>query len=57
MVFLCIQDYIRTDPSGRDPDTPIYMVKQGYENVMFVGYFGVWDRELWSVSKSTGNTE
>ncbi|KAK2189393.1 hypothetical protein NP493_107g00027, partial [Ridgeia piscesae] len=41
-------EYLETDPSGRDTDTPIFIVKQGYEPPDFVGYFGVWDRELWS---------
>lgn len=45
-------EYIDTDPSGRDPDTPIYSVKQGLEDAVFVGYFGVWDRDLWSGGKS-----
>jgi len=43
------QDYIETDPSGRDKDTPIFLIKQGFEPPDFIGYFGVWDRDLWSV--------
>ena len=27
-------------------------VRQGWEDAVFVGYFGVWDRDLWSVSNS-----
>ncbi|KAI0222161.1 Advillin [Lamellibrachia satsuma] len=45
-------EYLETDPSGRDTDTPIFSVKQGYEPPDFIGYFGVWDRELWSGGKS-----
>lgn len=45
-------EYVETDPSGRDPGTPIFMVKQGYEAPDFVGYFGVWDRDMWSGGKS-----
>ena len=41
---------METDPSGRDKDTPVVKVKQGHENPEFVGYFGVWDWEMWSVS-------
>ena len=41
---------METDPSGRDTDTPIFIVKQGYEPPDFIGFFGVWDRDLWSVS-------
>ena len=45
------QDYIATDPSGyRDPDTPITLLKQGFEPPNFTGFFGVWDRDMWSVS-------
>ena len=43
------QDYIAEDPSERDPGTPIFTVKQGLEPPDFIGFFGVWDRELWSV--------
>ena len=43
------QDYLASDPQGRDKDTPILIVKQGMEPVTFTGFFGVWDRSLWSV--------
>jgi len=45
-------EYIETDPSQRDPGTPIFVVKQGIEPPDFVGYFGVWNRDLWSDGKS-----
>ncbi|GFN99904.1 villin protein quail, partial [Plakobranchus ocellatus] len=44
----CAIEYLKTDPSGRDPDTPIYSIKQGTEPPSFTGFFGVWDRDLWS---------
>jgi len=43
------QDYVETDPSGRDKATPVFLIKQGLEPPDFIGYFGVWDRDLWSV--------
>ena len=43
------QNYLRTDPSGRDAGTPILMVKQGYEPPTFTGFFGVWDPLMWDV--------
>jgi len=46
------QGYLRSDPSGRDQDTPILIVKQGYEPPTFTGFFGVWDRTLWNDSKT-----
>lgn len=44
-----LQQYLKTDPAGRDADTPIISIKQGFEPPSFTGFFGVWDRELWSV--------
>ncbi|XP_061189061.1 advillin-like isoform X1 [Saccostrea echinata] len=45
-------EYVKTDPAGRDEDTPVYKVKQGFEPPTFTGFFGMWDRELWSKGKS-----
>jgi len=45
-------EYIETDPAGRDPGTAVFLIKQGYEPPDFVGFFGVWDRDLWSNGKS-----
>ncbi|KAL6097790.1 vill [Pungitius sinensis] len=42
------QDYLRTHPAGRDPDTPIVSVKQGYEPPTFTGWFSAWDPHKWS---------
>uniref|UniRef100_A0A4W6DB93 Villin like n=1 Tax=Lates calcarifer TaxID=8187 RepID=A0A4W6DB93_LATCA len=44
------QEYLRTHPAGRDPDTPIIFVKQGYEPPTFTGWFNAWDPHKWSVS-------
>uniref|UniRef100_A0A8D0HAH8 Villin-1 n=1 Tax=Sphenodon punctatus TaxID=8508 RepID=A0A8D0HAH8_SPHPU len=46
------QEYLRSHPSGRDPDTPIIVVKQGYEPLTFTGWFLAWDPLLWSEKKS-----
>lgn len=45
-------EYLKTDPAGRDPDTPILKISQGFEPPSFTGFFGVWDRDLWSRGKS-----
>ncbi|XP_054284246.1 villin-1-like isoform X2 [Macrosteles quadrilineatus] len=44
-------NYLRTDPAGRDPDTPILQIKQGFEPPNFTGFFGVWDPDLWNEYK------
>ena len=46
------QQYLQTDPSGRDVDTPIVVVKQFYEPIHFIGFFGSWNKTLWNVSTS-----
>ncbi|XP_067385559.1 villin-1 [Emydura macquarii macquarii] len=46
------QEYLRTHPSGRDPNTPIIVVKQGYEPPTFTGWFPAWDALKWSDKKS-----
>lgn len=43
-------DYLKSDPAGRDQDTSLLIVKQGFEPPTFTGFFGAWDRSLWSVS-------
>ncbi|CAF1537148.1 unnamed protein product, partial [Didymodactylos carnosus] len=45
-------DYLKTDPSHRDPDTPIIKTKQGTEPIHFTGFFGYWDREFWNTKSS-----
>ncbi len=42
-------DYLRADPSHRDPDTPIIKTKQMHEPIHFIGFFGPWDRNYWTV--------
>ncbi|XP_056155160.1 advillin [Lampris incognitus] len=45
-------EYLRTHPAGRDPDTPILTVKQGYEPPTFTGWFNAWDPHKWSGGNS-----
>ncbi|XP_047424298.1 villin-1 isoform X2 [Mugil cephalus] len=42
------QEYLKSHPAGRDPDTPIILVKQGYEPPTFTGWFNAWDPHKWS---------
>lgn len=44
------QEYLRTHPGARDPDTPIILIKQGFEPPTFTGWFAAWDATKWSVS-------
>ncbi|XP_049639026.1 advillin [Suncus etruscus] len=46
------QEYLRTHPSGRDPDTPILIIKQGFEPPTFTGWFLAWDALIWSEGKT-----
>lgn len=46
------QEYLRSHPSGRDLDTPIIVVKQGYEPLTFTGWFLAWDPLNWHERKS-----
>ncbi|KAH0621249.1 hypothetical protein JD844_022336 [Phrynosoma platyrhinos] len=46
------QEYLRTHPGGRDLDTPIVIVKQGYEPPTFSGWFLAWDPLKWTEKKS-----
>ncbi|XP_037135577.1 villin-1 isoform X1 [Syngnathus acus] len=45
-------EYLRTHPAGRDKDTPVVCVKQGFEPPTFTGWFNAWDPHKWSVGKS-----
>ncbi|KAG8520908.1 Villin-1 [Galemys pyrenaicus] len=47
-----VQEYLRTHPSGRDPETPIIVVKQGHEPPTFTGWFLAWDPFKWNNAKS-----
>lgn len=42
------QEYLRTHPGDRDPDTPIVLIKQGFEPPTFTGWFTAWDSNKWS---------
>uniref|UniRef100_A0A3B3BIV4 Villin-like n=1 Tax=Oryzias melastigma TaxID=30732 RepID=A0A3B3BIV4_ORYME len=44
------QEYLRSHPAGRDPDTPVIFIKQGYEPPTFTGWFNAWDPLKWNVS-------
>lgn len=45
-------EYLRTHPGDRDPDTPIVLIKQGFEPPTFTGWFTAWDTTKWSGGKS-----
>uniref|UniRef100_UPI0037E90E1D villin-1 n=1 Tax=Semicossyphus pulcher TaxID=241346 RepID=UPI0037E90E1D len=42
------RDYLRSHPAGRDPDTAVIFIKQGYEPLTFTGWFNAWDPHKWS---------
>ncbi|CAL8267478.1 unnamed protein product [Lota lota] len=46
------QEYLRSHPGGRDVDTPIVLIKQGFEPPTFTGWFHAWDPQKWSGGKS-----
>lgn len=48
------QEYLHTHPSGRDADTPILIIKQGFEPPTFTGWFLAWDSRIWSVRTGGG---
>ena len=41
------KDYLSSDPSQRDEDIPIVVIKQGTEPPNFTGNFAAWDPKLW----------
>ena len=43
------QEYLLTHPGGRDVETTIVLVKQGFEPPTFTGWFKAWDPCMWSV--------
>lgn len=45
------QEYLKSHPAGRDLDTPILVVKQGFEPPTFTGWFYAWDPQKWSVRR------
>lgn len=46
------QEYLRTHPGSRDINTPIIVVKQGFEPPTFTGWFHAWDPFKWENAKS-----
>ncbi|KAM7422361.1 hypothetical protein PAMA_010425 [Pampus argenteus] len=46
------REYLRTHPGDRDPDTPIILIRQGFEPPTFTGWFTAWDPSKWSEGKS-----
>ncbi|XP_061522541.1 villin-1 isoform X2 [Phycodurus eques] len=46
------REYLRTHPAGRDTNTPVVSVKQGFEPPTFSGWFHAWDPHKWSAGKS-----
>lgn len=52
MIERGIGDYLRSDPKGRDPDTPVLKIHQGCEPPTFTGFFGTWDPDNWEVLRS-----
>ncbi|TRY99862.1 hypothetical protein DNTS_016959 [Danionella cerebrum] len=46
------QEYLKSHPAGRDLDTPVLVVKQGFEPPTFTGWFHAWDPQKWSEGKS-----
>ena len=49
-VLTTAKEYLLSDPSGREVDIPVILVKQGNEPPHFTGFFGAWDMELWPVT-------
>ncbi|XP_072927458.1 advillin isoform X2 [Hemitrygon akajei] len=47
-----VQEYLKTHPSDRDLDTPIIIIKQGFEPPTFTGWFVAWDISKWSGGKT-----
>jgi hypothetical protein len=49
-----LQEYVLNHPAGRGDDDVTYItIKQGFEPLMFTGFFPMWDATLWSVSVNT----
>ena len=51
-VVTTAQEYLRSHPGGRDVDTPIVLIRQGFEPPTFTGWFHAWDPQKWSVRVS-----
>ena len=48
-VLVTAKEYLVSDPSERNLDIPIIVVKQGFEPPHFKAYFGAWDPDLWNI--------
>lgn len=46
-------EYLKSDPSQRQNDIPIYKIKQGFEPPIFTGFFGPWDSNYWNIKVLT----
>ncbi|XP_044526108.1 villin-like protein isoform X2 [Gracilinanus agilis] len=46
------REYLKSHPAGRDPATPIIVVKQGHEPFTFTGWFSAWDPYKWNNDRS-----
>ncbi|TRY86603.1 hypothetical protein DNTS_018585 [Danionella cerebrum] len=53
-VAVC-KEYLTTHPGSRDLETPIMILKQGFEPPTFTGWFTAWDPEKWSNSNGAEN--
>ena len=45
-VLVTAKDYLLSDPSERNTDIPVIVVKQSFEPPNFTGFFGAWDPDL-----------
>ncbi|XP_040208198.1 adseverin-like [Rana temporaria] len=45
--LIAAKRYLESDPSGRDKNIPITVVKQGFEPPTFTGWFLAWDPKKW----------
>ena len=49
--IIVFQEYVKTDPSGRDPEkVQMVVIKQGYEPPQFTGHFQAWNDDVFAVS-------
>ncbi|XP_074140649.1 villin-like protein isoform X2 [Sminthopsis crassicaudata] len=46
------REYLKSHPAGRDPATPVIVVKQGHEPLTFTGWFSAWDPYKWNNGRS-----
>ncbi|XP_074055360.1 villin-like protein isoform X2 [Macrotis lagotis] len=46
------REYLKSHPAGRDPATPVVVVKQSHEPLTFTGWFDAWDPYKWNNGQS-----